>query len=36
MRLMYRPTDGDDTQGDLGEPDPDNDDADEPNLFDVE
>ena len=32
---MYRPTDGDNAQGDLGEPDPDNEDADEPNLFDV-
>ncbi len=33
---MYQPTgEGEETQGDLGEPDPDNDDADEPNLFDL-
>ena len=32
---MYQPTgEGEETQGDLGEPDPDSDDADEPNLFD--
>lgn len=33
---MYQPTgEGEETQGDLGEPDPDSDDADEPNLFDL-
>ena len=33
---MYQPTgEGEETHGDLGEPDPDNDDADEPNLFDL-
>ena len=33
---MYQPTDeGEETHGDLGEPDPDSEDADEPNLFDV-
>ena len=33
---MYQPTgEGEETQGDLGEPDPDSEDADEPNLFDV-
>lgn len=33
---MYQPTGkGEETQGDLGEPDPDSDDADEPNLFDL-
>ena len=33
---MYQPTgEGEETQGDLGEPDPDGDDADEPNLFDL-
>ena len=31
---MYQPTgEGEETHGDLGEPDPDSDDADEPNLF---
>ena len=33
---MYQPTgEGEETHGDLGEPDPDSDDADEPNLFDL-
>ncbi len=33
---MYQPTgEGEETHGDLGEPDPDSEDADEPNLFDV-
>lgn len=33
---MYQPTgEGEETQGDLGEPDPDSEDADEPNLFDL-
>lgn len=33
---MYQPTgEGEETQGDLGEPDPDSDDANEPNLFDL-
>ena len=33
---MYQPTgEGEETHGDLGEADPDSDDADEPNLFDV-
>lgn len=33
---MYQPTgEGEETHGDLGEPDPDGDDADEPNLFDL-
>ena len=33
---MYQPTgEGEETQGDLGEPDPESDDADEPNLFDL-
>ena len=33
---MYQPTgEGEETQGDLGEPDLDSDDADEPNLFDL-
>ena len=33
---MYQPTgESEETQGDLGEPDPDSDDADEPNLFDL-
>lgn len=33
---MYQPTgEGEETQGDLGEPDSDSDDADEPNLFDL-
>lgn len=33
---MYQPTgEGEESHGDLGEPDPDSDDADEPNLFDL-
>ena len=33
---MYQPTgEGEETHGDLGEPDPESDDADEPNLFDL-
>lgn len=33
---MYQPTgEGEENHGDLGEPDPDSDDADEPNLFDL-
>ena len=33
---MYQPTgEGEETNGDLGEPDPDSEDADEPNLFDL-
>lgn len=33
---MYQPTgEGEETHGDLGEPDPDSEDADEPNLFDL-
>ena len=33
---MYQPTgEGEETHGDLGEPDPDSDDTDEPNLFDL-
>lgn len=33
---MYQPTgEGEETHGNLGEPDPDSDDADEPNLFDL-
>ena len=33
---MYQPTgEGEETHGDLGEPDPDSDDSDEPNLFDL-
>ena len=33
---MYQPTgEGEETHGDLGEPDPDSNDADEPNLFDL-
>lgn len=33
---MYQPTgEGEETHGDLGEPNPDSDDADEPNLFDL-
>ena len=33
---MYQPTgEGEETHGDLGKPDPDSDDADEPNLFDL-
>ena len=33
---MYQPAgEGEETHGDLGEPDPDSDDADEPNLFDL-
>ena len=33
---MYQPTgEGEETHGDLGEPDPDGEDADEPNLFDL-
>lgn len=32
---MYQPTEGEETHGDLGEADPDSEDADEPNLFDL-